>query len=112
MNGIIQWIRKIFSLTNKTFDIPMSFDMNNESKRMELAQRIYDFYSGNIEAIISRLEDTLLTTFRPDEVEEMQKWYIPISKKIIKKSCLVYKGEVTRSFTRESATEKLTEILS
>ena len=87
-------------------------DNENEKKRLAIAQKIYDFYCGDIHSIEIHLAKALGRTFKEDDIREFQFLYIPVLRRIIDKLCLVYKSQTERSLESEGENTKLTELFS
>jgi hypothetical protein len=111
--GIIGWIRSIFAMSSATtFNVKDVLDEKTESERVERAQRLYDLYHGDVDAIVGYLSEALSRTFSADDIEEFQWLYLPVTRTIVDKLCIVYRGEIDRTLTTDQATAELKEILT
>jgi hypothetical protein len=110
--GVINWIRDVFKMTSLSdFDVMGGFDEQNESQRVEIAEKLYAFYQGSMEEIGEYLTSALARTFTAQDVAEFQMVYLPVARRIIEKVCKVYAGGVERYLSSDAATEKLEEVL-
>jgi hypothetical protein len=107
-NGIIQKLASYFSLLPAT--INLNFESANESVRLQLAQKMWDFYNGNASDIERYLNTALGRTFTSDDIAVFQLLYLPVMRTIIDKICMVYQGDVTRELEVESENVKLQEL--
>ena len=86
--GIINWIRDVFKMTSLSdFDVMGGFDEQNESQRVEIAEKLYAFYQGSMEEIGGYLTSALARTFTAQDVAEFQMVYLPVARRIIEKVC-------------------------
>lgn len=111
--GAISRIRQLLGLNGPGFRSVGLLDplsMQNEENRIRHAQRLYDFYVGDYQAIAKHVEKALARTFTADDINEFQILYFPVFKRIIDKICAVYKSGVWRTLDTDSATAKLDEL--
>ena len=106
--GIIRATARVFNLVGAAgVNINEVIDSQSESDRLSRAQKLQDFYTGDIDAIKEHLALTLGKTFRPEDIAEFQLLYLPVTRRIIDKLCMVYKGETERYIDGEGNSDKL-----
>lgn len=109
--GVISTMSRLFNLVStnsiRLLDI---VEASSEVQRMETAQKLQDYYSGDIEAIKGHLVNTLGRTFTQEDINEFQMLYLPVVRRIIDKLCIVYKGETERYLDGEGQTDLLREL--
>jgi hypothetical protein len=109
--GVIQKIRTMFNLTSaQNFNLFGAIEEQSEVTRINNAQRLFDYYQGDADAIEKHLQKALSRTFTSDDIAEFQLLYLPVLRRIIDKLCIVYKSGVWRTLEGEGATEKLDEL--
>lgn len=107
---VIEWIHKMFNLSSAdTFNMAGKFDELNETARVIQAQRLYDYYMGDLSQMQSHLERAMGKTFNAFDLAEMQFLFLPVSRMIIDKLCVAYSGKVVRE---AGENEKYEEIIS
>ncbi|MBK6914460.1 MAG: hypothetical protein IPH11_12745 [Ignavibacteriales bacterium] len=74
--------------------------------RIKEQEKQYAYYSGNENKILKYLDDALSLNYPSDHIAEMQKYYLPLTKKIINQMAVVYKEPAKRSFEEEVITEE------
>lgn len=109
--GFIRTLGRIFNLISAdTFNLNGLFEAKSEQARTEIAQKLYDFYQGDMEQIESHIIKALGRTFRSEDIAQFQMIYLPVLRRIIDKLCLVYKSKTERTLQSEGATKKLNEL--
>ena len=111
--GVFEPLTKLFNLATSG-RIPMAevFEDANEVKRQALAQRLYDYYSEDINAIFSYLREELGRSFTDEDIAQFQYLYLPVLKRIIDKTCIVYGADTTRSLDTPEKTEEYTKLIA
>ncbi|RPI19050.1 MAG: hypothetical protein EHM58_03285 [Ignavibacteriae bacterium] len=81
--------------------------------RIQQQEKLYDYYISDELKILKRLNDVLGITFDEDDVDEFQKEYVNITKKVINQLAIVYKEPAQRTIIKSGKPdEKLTKYLS
>jgi hypothetical protein len=108
--GVIQMIRSLFNINTRGVNLLGSIEEQDEVRRINTAQKLFDFYQGNVDEIARHIQGALARTFTSEDIAEFQMLYLPVLKRIIDKLCIVYKSGVWRTLDSEGATEKLDEL--
>ena len=109
--GILNSLRGMFNMSNpSTWSAIGMMENQSEIDRINVAQRLYDFYNGDSSEIVKHLEKAMGKTFSGDDIAEFQMLYLPIARRIIDKLCLVYKSGVRRFLENDGSTDKLQEL--
>lgn len=109
--GVLSTMARIFNLVStNSLNLLDVVEAKSEAERMEIAQKLQDFYTGDSDAIVRHLETCLGKTFRPEDVREFQLLYLPVVRRIIDKLCIVYKGETERFVDGENNADLLNEL--
>ena len=84
-----------------------------EQNKLRVAEqeKQHAYYSGNQDKILAYLDNALSLNYPSDHIAEMQKYYLPLSKKIINQMAVVYKEPAKRSFGDDKMTEEYNLIL-
>ena len=110
--GIIAWIAGLFKMSINSYDFFRVHSQESENERVLRAQKLLDYYRGDIQQIARHVGTALSATFTEQDIKEFQGLYLPILRRIIDKLCIVYKADVNRTLTSEDATQKYKEILA
>ena len=111
--GVIGGIRARLGLTGLGFassGLLAPINEITENTRLSQAQKLFDYYSGDMAAVAQHVAKALARTFTPEDINEFQMLYLPVFRRIIDKICTVYKSGVWRTLESEGATEKLDEL--
>ncbi|MBK7380417.1 MAG: hypothetical protein IPJ03_15795 [Ignavibacteriales bacterium] len=84
-----------------------------EQNKLRIAEqeKQYVYYSGNENKILAYLDNALSLNYPSDHIAEMQKYYLPLTKKIINQMAVVYKEPAKRSFEDEKMTDEYGSML-
>lgn len=74
-------------------------------QRIKTQERIYNYYIGNKSAILEYLQEVQGVTFDESTIEDFQKVFINITKKVINKLAVVYRNPAKRYFIDEKGKE-------
>lgn len=81
--------------------------------RIQQQEKLYDYYISDELKILKRLNNVLAVTFDEDDIEEFQKEYVNITKKVINQLAIVYKEPAQRTLQSSGKPdEKLTKYYS
>ena len=86
----------------------VTFEQNlikQNARRVETQERIYNYYIGDKSAILEYLEEIQGITFDEKTLEDFQRVFINITKKVINKLAVVYRNPATRYFIDEKGNE-------
>lgn len=86
----------------------VTFEQNlikQNARRIESQERIYNYYIGDKSAILEYLEEIQGITFDEKTLEDFQRVFINITKKVINKLAVVYRNPATRYFVDEKGNE-------
>ena len=70
--------------------------VTNNTKRIENQEKLYAYYSGQEDEVLSYLETALNVTFNADDIQEFQKDWINITKKTVNQLATVYRDPANR----------------
>ena len=88
----------LFSLTDLVYS---EFQSKNDAVRIKQQEKLFYYYSGRHDKIISYLENALGLTFNSYDIAEFQKNYINITKKVVDQLAVVYRRPAVRYFIDE-----------
>ena len=74
---------------------------NQRENRIKEQWKLWDYYSGREDRVLKHLESALELTFKADDIEEFQKNYLNITKKIIDALAVIYREPAQRYFVSE-----------
>lgn len=110
-NGVIGKIRSMFSMPGiQSSNMLGTLDVLSENERIVTAQRLYDYYSGDVAAITGHVSSALGKTFTALDISEFQFFYLPVLRRIIDKLSVVYKCGVWRTLESDTATDSLADL--
>lgn len=110
-SGILNSLRGFFSMSSpETWSALGILESESEVARINTAQRLYDYYTGDAEQIVQHLSRAMSRTFLPEDINEFQMLYLPVTRRIIDKLCIVYKAGVRRELESEAGTDTLNDL--
>lgn len=84
---------------------------SEEFERQIMQQRMYDYYIGDEDQILSYLDWQLKKTFDPAQIGEYQLNYLNITQKIVNSLAIVYKEPATRFLVHPTKANDSPEVL-
>jgi len=90
---------------------------DKDDLRIKEQEILYNYYTGNKNAILMYLEQAALKSYHPDDVNEMQKLFMNVAKKIINQLAIIYNEPAERKLVKsdgkvdEKATDYYLSIL-
>lgn len=108
---MLEKIKYLFNSKNDAEDIISKYESKEEYNRVAIAEKLYSYYIGDYDSIKKYTNKSLLISFSPETIEEMQKPIINIINKIINRQALAYIKQPERYLLNEKDNEVYQELL-